>query len=290
MIFGLFTHALADNPQSSPPVEHWSAGRCCYAHLPAMPTDPTSIPPARLAEAAQPPRHADAGSVGAGIAVAALILGVGSCAMILWAGQRWVTSNPAAQTMLIGLMATAIIASLAAVVCISPPAQRRALLGLRWRTGWRSALGASMLAAVGLLIAGLLLGSLAWPTSGLAWFGEYLPLLVLQQLLLQGLVAQSLGIIVARRSDQPGGHHLKVAIAVAAGLVFALLHAPNPMLMALTAPAGAAWVWHFRRHHNLAAVAVSHLLLGIAAMLCLGRGLLMDLAVGAVGFERLMGR
>ena len=66
----------------------------------------------------------------------------------------------------------------------------------------------------------------------------------------------------------------------AAALLFALLHAPNPVLVPCAAVAGAFWCWHFVKHRNLPALMLSHFLLGLVAMICLGKGPLLGLRVG----------
>lgn len=73
--------------------------------------------------------------------------------------------------------------------------------------------------------------------------------------------------------------------ALAAVTVFALLHAPNPQLMAFTAVAGCGSCWLFRRAPNLWALGLAHGLLSITVAMFLARWLPLGLKVGlrAVG-------
>jgi hypothetical protein len=188
----------------------------------------------------------------------------------------------------------ALVTGVAAVVVTS---LRRTRGGLRAfglapahaRLGWGSAAAFTALAAAALAAAGALAGSASTATLGLespasaaSEAGEVL----MQQLLLQSFAATRLWEAAAALAP---ARRLRVAAAAAAAL-FALLHAPNPGLMALAAAAGAFWTRHFLVHRNLAALVASHLVLAEVAQAALGEGPLLGLRVGAPALEALRGR
>lgn len=114
---------------------------------------------------------------------------------------------------------------------------------------------------------------------------EYALAVAVQQLLLQPFLNENLHRLLPARLT----HRLDWAIILSA-LIFALLHAPNPILMLAAALAGAGWCWHFARHRNLAALTLSHFLLGLLAMIYLGKGPLLGLRVGYPALQRLLGQ
>ncbi len=61
---------------------------------------------------------------------------------------------------------------------------------------------------------------------------------------------------------------------------FAALHLPNGPLVISVVVVCPFWAWHFRRFANLPALLVSHLVLGVAAMILLGSGQFQSLRVG----------
>ncbi|MCG3177828.1 MAG: hypothetical protein BIFFINMI_00148 [Phycisphaerae bacterium] len=140
----------------------------------------------------------------------------------------------------------------------------------------------------GAFIAGVFAIILLWPTGPVRlhgdWVARYVPGLIAQQVALQCFVNNRL-YYLAR-----GGERRRRGIATAgAAAIFALLHAPNGLLVAGTLGAGLFWCLHFRRHRNLAAVMASHVVIGIAAMALLGEGPLLHLRVGRPAMKMLLG-
>jgi len=119
---------------------------------------------------------------------------------------------------------------------------------------WRC-LPALGLAAAGIVSYRLLRGWMPLPASSIALFVLYPIWALVQQLLVQSLLAQNL-----RRMG------LSSALTVAAAaLVFGLMHAPDWTLVPLCAAAGAAWTLLFLRTPNLIPLALSHGWLGVLA-------------------------
>ena len=146
----------------------------------------------------------------------------------------------------------------------------------RWRSGWRSAAGFTVVAAVALAAIGAALGTASLPLSRIPWLLQYVPGIAAQQLLMQGFFAPRFGALAAAR---PLRQQRATTIAVTTA-AFVALHAPNPALMGGVAIAGAFWIWHFLVHRNLVAVLASHLMLGATAMAALGPGPMLNLRVG----------
>ena len=115
------------------------------------------------------------------------------------------------------------------------------------------------------------------------WVASYLLGLVGQQLLLQSFLNNRVHDLMQRLAPTRA-QGLTVLIAAA---LFAAAHLPNLPLVALTGVAGAFWTWHFRRHANFLLLCASHLLLGVAAMLMLGKGPLLSLRVGYGAWKKM---
>lgn len=130
--------------------------------------------------------------------------------------------------------------------------------------GWRTdnfGAAARLLAGPTLAAAGLFLflgwrwGTLNFGRSNLLAWALWLPVWgLLQQYILQGYIN--------RRAQMLCGAGWR-GIAVTA-LVFALLHAPNPWLMAATGGGGLLWAWVYQRAPNLFALALSHAVASLA--------------------------
>lgn len=116
-----------------------------------------------------------------------------------------------------------------------------------------------------------------WFTNGSVFSGQLrlrylaLPLWALfQQYALNGFIN--------RRAELALGKGLKSIFLVAA--VFALLHLPNPFLVAVTFVAGVIWAAVYQRQPNLLALALSHTVTSLALALSISPGLLNGLRVG----------
>jgi membrane protease YdiL (CAAX protease family) len=98
--------------------------------------------------------------------------------------------------------------------------------------------------------------------------GVYFPWALLQQYLVASLVFRRLQLL-----------HAGTAGLLAAA-VFAFLHLPNFGLMIATFLLGNLWLYIFRRHGNLLAIAVSHAVLAVCAEELLPAYLLVSKNVG----------
>jgi len=86
-------------------------------------------------------------------------------------------------------------------------------------------------------------------------FAKYLIWAIIQQLIIGPFVA-------TRLHRQCGLSSMESALL--AGLVFSLLHFPNPALMLITAFAGTLWAWLWLRYRLLLPLAISHALLALS--------------------------
>lgn len=98
-----------------------------------------------------------------------------------------------------------------------------------------------------------------------------LPIWVLfQQYALQGFIN--------RRAQIAFGQGALSIIIV--GLLFSLLHFPNPLLSVLTLVGGLLWAYVYQRQPNLLALALSHLVVSLTLALTFPKGLIDSLRVG----------
>ena len=103
--------------------------------------------------------------------------------------------------------------------------------------------------------AGLFLGMLQRPASHLSEprkFVSYFAFCVLQQVGLNSFLTNRL----------VGALEKPVPAALAAGVLFAALHWPNPVLVPLTFVGGAAMAWLFARERNILPLALGQAILG----------------------------
>ncbi|QDU64394.1 CAAX amino terminal protease self- immunity [Planctomycetes bacterium Pan216] len=145
------------------------------------------------------------------------------------------------------------------------PSRRTCGLAPRsWFSGWWSLSLATISGAALVFGIGQLAGLVGITTDIGGWIAGNWPIDIAQQVLLQVILVTRLRVIM-RRED--------LAVSLMAAGIFALLHAPNPPLMALTAVAGIYWCEWFRRHENLLAVSLSHMVLAATAIYSLGPAL-----------------
>lgn len=96
------------------------------------------------------------------------------------------------------------------------------------------------------------------PKDPLRWRFLLVPLWALfQQYVLQGYINRRVQIVFGRGWKS----------VVTVGLLFGLVHLPNPVLFGLTVVGGAIWAWVYQRAPNLFALAVSHALVSLTVVL-----------------------
>jgi len=140
---------------------------------------------------------------------------------------------------------------------------------------------ATLLAGASVAGVGAAVGGIHW--LGWAFFarkaGEYAAFALAQQYLLQTFVLRRF-----RQAGLPASH-----ACVLAACLFAMLHAPNWPLVALTAGMGVVWCALFLRRPNLLTLALSHVALSLTAYYALPVSWLGNLTVGPM-YLRWMGR
>ncbi len=122
-------------------------------------------------------------------------------------------------------------------------------------------------AVLAFILAGYHFESLRWRTDATLSFASLLIWALAQQLALHTVVLRTL----ERRFSAP---------ALAAGIVFGLLHLPNPFLSPLTLLAGWAWCAIYRKHPHLLPLALSHAACSFTILSTLPRGVTGGMRVG----------
>ena len=125
----------------------------------------------------------------------------------------------------------------------------------------------TLLLGLGILTHSLHFGQRFWLSLLLLpWWG------VTQQYILQGFIYRRLRLIVGAQK-----HTLTIFLAA---LLFALVHAPNVLLMLLTLIGGWVWTWVYARAPNLFALGLSHALMSAIAMSSLPAWFLQSMSIG----------
>jgi hypothetical protein len=163
---------------------------------------------------------------------------------------------------------------LAAFLAVSPWLHRdsRMRLGLRLDNLWpavRHVFPASAAAAGAAVAVGYRFGTIDLPVDPLRTAAVSVGWAALQQYALQS--------VVLLRLEDAGFEKRTVFVAAA---LFSIVHAPNVGLMLLTFLGGIVWCRTFRRHPNLAALALSHGVLALVIVSTLPIGWTGGLRIG----------
>jgi hypothetical protein len=158
--------------------------------------------------------------------------------------------------------------------------RRSALLPALWRVAAFTAA-----AALGLYLAGTRLGT--WHNRGLT-VGE-LALLFLwglgQQFVLQTVILREMTVrLKPDTTDTTTNTSANTSVfgaCIAAALVFATLHLPNPFLGAVTFAGALSWCWIYSRYPNVLPLALSHALLTVVILYAFDDRVTGRLRVGA---------
>ncbi len=110
----------------------------------------------------------------------------------------------------------------------------------------------------------------------------FLPLWGLtQQFILQGFIYRRMRFLFVDETAAIESQHRRINLAIlATAVIFALAHAPNPMLTIFTFVGALIWSWVYQRAPNLLAPGLSHAMMSLMVMTCLPSWLLPSLSVG----------
>ncbi|MFN7947537.1 MAG: CPBP family intramembrane glutamic endopeptidase [Blastocatellia bacterium] len=144
---------------------------------------------------------------------------------------------------------------------------------------WRLLIIPMIAAAAMVLLIGRALGSLHFTTHFWASFAGRAAWGLIQQYVLQAFIFRRLRSALINESATETRLSPRLAILVTA-LLFALVHAPNVTLMALTFVSALLWTWVYSRAPNLWALALSHGLLSAITAMSLPDWMLKGMIVG----------
>jgi CAAX prenyl protease-like protein len=122
--------------------------------------------------------------------------------------------------------------------------------------------GAAALIAIGYSAGSLHSKSRSWAILA------FLPLWgLMQQYILQAFIYRRMRFILVPEGLSSNDAVLRIRLAIlSAAALFALVHAPNLPLMALSLAGGLIWVWVYEQAPSLFALALSHCLMSAAAL------------------------
>ncbi len=102
-----------------------------------------------------------------------------------------------------------------------------------------------------------------------------------QQYVLQGFIYRRMRFVMMDKTISPDDQKRRISRAIlATAAIFALVHAPNLMLMFLTLLGALMWSWVYERAPNLWALGISHAAISLTLMTSLPSWLLPSLSVG----------
>jgi hypothetical protein len=200
-------------------------------------------------------------------AIVELCILLSALEVYLWTDNRRVLDRPWRHA----LVALVVVAA-AALLARRPPTLSE--LGLARRSWNANVALLGLWTIIGMAICGVIgaaAGAIGDAPSVVRWIARNWHIDVSQQVLLQVALVPRLATIA--RGNGRG-------VSATAATIFSLLHAPNVILMGLTAIAGFVWCEWNRRRPNLIALALSHAALAAAALYCLNGPLLRSLRVG----------